>query len=49
MLNLTLTPHFSAFSFAAGGRDRQGEPGASFLPHARQDKAYHSPEAGGRF
>ena len=23
--------------------------GAAFLPHAGQDKAYHSPEAGGRF
>ena len=25
----------------AGGCDRQGEPGAAFLPHAGQDKAYH--------
>ena len=23
------------------GCDRQGEPGAAFLPHAGQDKAYH--------
>ena len=48
---LSQAASFDEFSslFAAGGRDRQGEPGASFLPHARQDKAYHSPEAGGRF
>ena len=32
----------------AGGCDRQGEPGAAVLPHARQDEAYHRPEAGRR-
>ena len=39
---------FASLAFA-GGRNCQGEPGAAFLPHAGQDKAYHSPEAGGRF
>ena len=36
-------------SVAAGGCDRQGEPGAAFLPHAGQDKANYRPEAGRRF
>ena len=35
-------------SAAAGGCDRQGEPGAAVLPHAGQDKAHYRPEAGRR-
>ena len=41
---------FDEFSSLCCGRvDRQGEPGAAFLPHAGQDKAYHSPKAGDDF
>ena len=36
-------------SAAAGGRDRQGEPGAALLPHAGQDEAHYRPESGQRF
>ena len=30
------------------GCDRQGEPGAAFLPYAGQDKAHYCPQAGRR-
>ena len=37
---LSQATSFDEFSsFAAGGCDRQGEPGAAFLPHTGQDKA----------
>ncbi len=38
------------FRKATGNRrDRQGEPGAAVLSHARQDKAHYRPEVRGRF
>ena len=47
-VNETVTELSLIHISAAGGRDRQGEPGAAVLPHAGQNKAHYRPEAGRR-